>query len=661
MMEEKKISAEEARALQRQKRLERYRNRAEETDNKLVAPTVKEALVQPGNLASQSILRNGFTIRIPEWGRVIPGDMVSVYINSALVETNPVYTVPPGVFNIVEPIEYTIKAYYLGGYRGAVKVQYVVRPPSNPEMASVSENLYVNIDREPPGGGTSLEPLKFPAEMNNTVTRKYLTENQNRVIATVPGYPNMEVGQEVSLWWNGVKTSAVSRVVVSAEDVLNHSVSITIGGDQFLALADDRVMLQYNLTNRIGIEGFPSQSAYLKMQLEPGPENLPDPVVPFAADGLIDLEDANHGVEIEVGSYTNAKNGDIVAAYWGGIPVETEAVTANNFPVTLSVPRSVVLTAGSGSIPVYYEVLRGGVSTKSNTIQIEVDVATVGPVDPDLITPVNEALQPPLIIGGSGLNPNNALGIKDRGKNATATIPFFQSARGKPSDPIVAVAGAEINLMWGEQPSTVIGPVTVTQAHIDAQMLPSINIPAAIVDATPDSSAYKVYYTLSRGGGNPVKNPVMSPAASVLVEMNVPGGPDGLRAPKIQGINAYGWLLKKDLKLAGGLGVRVEPYSGMKVNDQVELRWVSYSSLDHAVGTDIIGTEYSHTIQVTAVDLTNGLNFLVPYSSSLEPIFTSNSSKIGSGGATYIVTQNGKPYESQTAFVLIDMSTPEGN
>lgn len=662
-MDTKKISAEQARAYQKQLRLEQFRNRAETGTLPLQPAEPVDAFIQPGNLATKDILRDGFELRIPEWTRIAGDDDVILFINNVEVFDNPIYSVPetyiPGSYT---PVIYPVPSFYLGGYKGTITLKYHVLSGSG--QRDVSEPLEIEIDREPPGNGAAPVPLQFPAAMGNKVTLRYLDDNQDQVIATVPAYTPMEAGQTVSLWWNGKRTTAVAPVVVTAEDVTNGTVQIVIPGAQFRNLTDERVMLQYSLSNRAGFESYPSESSTIMISLDPEPANLKDPVVPLAADGLIDLADANQGVEIKIDAYTNIMTGDTIVAHWGNSPLNPEAVVANNFPVFVSVPRSVVLKEGSGSIPVYYEVMRGGAATKSNTIQVNVDVMTVGPVDPDPTTPVNEALQIPWIQGGSKIHPLNELGIQDKGKTATATIPFFQSPQGKPAEPIITTPGAQITLLWGAYPGSQIpiGPFTVTQAHLDAQELPVITIPASAVDAAPDGNGFEVYYTLSRPAGDTVRNPVSSPSAKLTIKMNIPGGPDGLLAPKIMGTTAKNWITKETIQARGGVKIKVDPYSGMKVDDVVQLQWIAFSSLTNAPGTEIAATKYTSEHIVKTVDITNGLEFSVPYTPYVEQIAVeTGNQRQGSATATYTVTQNGDTYASKVATVKIELSSPAGN
>lgn len=660
-MDTKKISAEEARGLQTQLRLEQYRNRAETGTLPLEAAQPVDAFIQPGNLATKDILANGFELLIPKWARIAADDDVYLKINNVDVYNTPIYTVPNPLPTVETPLIYKVEAFYLGGYKGEIKFQYLIESGSGQRDAS--DFLTIVIDREPPGDGKVPEALQFPPAMGNKITLKYLDDNQDQVIATVPAYTRMEAGQTVSLWWNGKKTTAVAPVIVTAEDVTNGTVQIVIPGAQFRGVTDERVMLQYSLSNRAGFESSPSESSAIMISLEPEAADLKNPVVPLAADGLIDLADADKGVEIKIDAYTNIMTGDAIVAHWGVSALNSETVIANNFPVYVSVPRSVVLREGSGSIPVYYEVMRGGAATQSNTIQVIVDVTTVGPVDPDPTTPVNEALQVPWIQGGSKLHPFNELGIQDKGKAATATIPFNQSIQGNTAQPIITTPGAQITLMWGAYPGSPIpiGPVTVTQAHLDAKELPQITIPAAIIDATPDGNAFEVYYTLIRPAGDTVKNPVSSPSAKLTIEMNIPGGPDGLLAPTIMGTTKKNWITKETIQAGGGVKIKVDMYSGMKVGDNVELHWIAYSSTNNAPGTEIAATEYTQNKTVVTVDITNGLEFSVPYTPYVEQIAAeTGNQRQGSGAATYTVTQNSKNYASKEAIVKIELSSPGG-
>lgn len=145
-MDTKKISAEQARAYQKQLRLEQFRNRAETGTLPLQPAEPVDAFIQPGNLATKDILRDGFELRIPEWTRIAGDDDVILFINNVEVFDNPIYSVPetyiPGSYT---PVIYPVPSFYLGGYKGTITLKYHVLSGSG--QRDVSEPLEIEIDQ----------------------------------------------------------------------------------------------------------------------------------------------------------------------------------------------------------------------------------------------------------------------------------------------------------------------------------------------------------------------------------------------------------------------------------------------------------------------------------------------------------------------------------
>lgn len=661
-MESKKMNAHEARALQTQLLLKRYHDYDTANDLGLPAPVIEDGDFLPtDNLITSDTLDSGFKIRIKSWGYA-NGDKLSLYLGGTLVYPDPTFEVKD--YKDTTDVYYQIAPWQINVYSGKFNIYYGVKSAAQPNIESGSGTLTITVDRSSPNGNAAPGPLKFPDGMNNTVTLKYLADHEDKVIVKVPAYAHMEAGQTVTLWWNGKKMLGMLPVEVSAQDVIDNEVSIEIPGDSFRNSKDEKVALKYTLTSRAGFEGKLSEENTLIVSLLPDPTNLPDPIVPLAADGLIDLEDANQGVMIQIDTYENVLVGDTIIAYWGGLPLRHEIESVRAFPIFIPVPRKTIIDRGSGQIPVNYQVLRGGLVYPSNILDVKVDVGHVGPpIDPDPTTPVNEALPLVSIKGGSNLYPINHLGVKDGRKAAIATIPFYQSSAGQPDEPIITQVDAQIMLVWGAQSSSPIniGPVTVLKSHLDSKTLPEITIPSDIVDTTHDSKDFQVFYQLIRPATNPVGNPVSSPSTSVVVALNPPGGLDGLKSPEIQDLTSTGWLVKDKIENTG-VSIMVKPYSGMEVGDKVEINWTAFSSTDNTPGTEIDGSKYTDSKIVTAVALVNGVLFTVPYSPNVELILAhSLNQRQGSATALYTVTQDGQLYDSPPKNVPIELAGPGRN
>ncbi|HTJ93182.1 MAG TPA: hypothetical protein VL424_08745 [Pararobbsia sp.] len=633
------ITAQQARAIHTTTQRARYRHRAAlQSAKALLAAPIPIGTIQPDNLVPAALIAEGMEVQIPQWGRVLPGDTLTVMWDDTDTLTTFVVTNPASTF----PFYMTVAPDKMAE-DGAHPLNYHVTTTTG--ATSQSETTIVTVDHRAPNNNQPPLAFVFPPEVvSGGVTLEYLEANSDQVKVTVPHYAGMEAGQLVTSSWSGF---VLPTVTVTASDVANACVMVTVPGDVIRQAGEGTANALYRLTSRAGFVGPLSDNSAVSVWLSPVPTNLKAPRVPLAADGVIDLPDADLGVTIEVAAYTNFLTGDSIIATWGDTTLnEVQINSADEFPVSVRVVRSVVLDTGSGTVEVAYKIRRLTRYIPSSTITVTTDVGRIGPADPDPDTNVNEALTGPTVKGASGNV--NKLVITDANKPATVTVPFY----------LTAATGDVIDLYWGPtSQATHVGTTVLSAQDVANSTIPDMTVSAAIVDTTPDSSGWPVYYTLSNPATSTHPNPVFSEATLVSVKLTKPGGPTGLQPAVFPDINSQGWLLTETV--INGANVNVLIYPNMALGDVVKLTWQAYSSTNAATGSEITSALWVSTdVKVSAAELLNGIAFVVPYKDAIEPIATDAQYSMGSGTAVYTVMQDGNDYLSPPAVVPIDLGQP---
>lgn len=127
------------------------------------------------------------------------------------------------------------------------------------------------------------------------------------------------------------------------------------------------------------------------------PHDLMAPVVPQAANGMIEYDDPRHGVEVRITHYGNAQARDVIVLSWGGIArpgqVLSESTAAKEVALSMNVSFGTVQAAGDGANKVLYEVHRDGdLRATSPARAVNVFDTLPGPHDPTPATLINEQL-----------------------------------------------------------------------------------------------------------------------------------------------------------------------------------------------------------------------------------------------------------------------------
>lgn len=641
VIQKKKITAQQARDIQYTALNTRARKLYQDAPQaNLTAPAVPNALA-PDNLLPFDQVEHGMDVEIPRWS-YNDDDELYVYWNEP-ADTDKGSPIFKAIYPTAPtfPVTFKVEPGVLGGGTSTNTLSYkVVR---NSGQDNVSDVTIVKVDTRPPGHGVQ---LPAPVVDSTEVTPEYLAANNDVLKATIPAWASaFEAGVVITPFYN---YQALTPVLVTQDDVDAGEVSFDIPGDMIRKSGEGILQTYYIASSRAGYDSARSRTAPVVVYLTESPTGLQAPLVPLADDGLIDLEDIDAGVVVNIPAFQHFQASDTITVHWGGQTLAAVPVGSGDFPVPIAVLRSLIIAEGSGTVDVYYVITRDSRTFTSPSTSVEVDITTVGPVDPNPETPENEALLPPTIKGGAS-GQDNVLTPEDKGLNATATIPFYSEN---------VAAGQVIKLYWGKAPaaSVFVGEYTITAEDITNQAFPAITVPARIVDATGNNPSLQVYYTIQASAAADPVNPVLSMPQTVRVRLTGPGGPGGLTAAVFPDVNSRGWLLLAAVEK--GANVTVSVYEQMKIGDIVTIKWMAYSDTNTA--TPIMETEYtSPQVTVTQVEIANGVKFVVPYNSSIFPILAASASGQGSAKVVYTVEQDGDTFTSAEATVKIDLKKPE--
>ena len=626
-------TAEQTRAIQRARRKVRRQNRSLRAPENAIIP---EAFAD--GLLPIEALQSDLEIQIPKWPNPRVDDELRIGFDSTIDPDN-----DPADFIVTDANMSFPHSMFIPNIKlteGTHHLYYHVLAFSGLEIESTPQDVIV--DKTAPNYGHKGGPVTLPSEVEalGYVTAEFLTDNGDKLTATVPAY-DLAADQDIieftytsyttGLHYSGTKT------------VVQGDTSFEISGDEIRRCGEGIGSIRYYLMDRAGNESNESDDKTFGVFVAPLPGTLTAPVVRLAEDGLIDVADTIFGVEIEVPFFENAQAGDRIIAHWGTKDLPSETISdpsAEGFPVYIQVRRSDIEEVGSSTFDVSYTLHRGASYTKdSPPLSVEVDISVVGPVDPKPETPENEDLLAATVQGKVSLT-DNEIQIDDRGQGGTASVPFYDQA----------AIGDIVTVYWGDDQTVAAPAKTLEQGDIDGGGPFVLDIDAAVIDPTPNNPAHKVFYKLTKAS-----NPNANRSMTTLVDVRLvgPGGPGGLQKAVFLDTNDRGWLVE-------GPGtdphtrVQIPAYENAKLGDTIDFRWVGTEGLD-GQGAEMPGTEFKQDdIAVTDDIIANGLIVEVPYANIL-PIGGYNSANV-----TYTVTQDGDDYAGAEAFVNVDMEGPDG-
>jgi len=650
-LSKKKLNAEKARR-------DYWQSRAE-TRAEITVPDVDGIIDADGTLSS-SVLGKDLVVKIPAWFSLPEdGDVEYVTLQWAYVGpdgtagsfTDVVKKPFPGPMTEADfPQEMSIPKQYLADGRSQLRYKYESWSGSE----SLSAVLHLICDGTAPYGDIEPPPLELPKE---TITDEYLAAHDNQVIGTVPGYPDWQPGDTVLYWWEKaplpdepdfqpVGTIAVDGPAGTPQKVIFSAEYIKDKGD-------GDVVTFYSLRDKAGNRSrYPKTPATASVALGPVPNNLKDPVVPFAGDDLIDLKDAIAGVRVLIPEFTGHHVGgrDQIELTWGTTVAALHPVgTSPVFPLEILVPAQ-TLKAEYGSATgvllteVSYRVMRGTQpSAETKKIEVNVDFSVIGPARPD---PDPEWPNP--------VNTNLPLAVV-RGRVSNTPGKLTEADKDKPADLEFALYGPlnedeYIEFYWdGERVNDATYTVTLGDAP---GAFKKVEIPWSYIFYAGNKSV-PVHYCIS---GPESTNEQRS--KTTLVEVTaVIFTPE---APTFMDLNSKGIL---DCTSLDGddhaVLVEVPDLSvNLKEGDTVTMTWEPYSKrtdgdlIDEAVKTEVI--------TLTAETVKGFVWRVQPYDKHILPIGHTGGSTSGLGHAKYKFNLSGVDVVSETVVATVAMFDGDG-
>ena len=606
----------------------------------LAKPDIKGLL--EGGLLPVDLLNEKITVLIPAWPRVRDNDNVRVIMD----EKDAIFVGTTTVSDADE-VEFPVSVNVLSHYftHGSHTLQYIVDAESGSQALSFPLSIVVDREAPTPSGSASL-----PDSYNNTIRREDLDQGEGLTPLNIPPYLRMEAGDTITVYWTGATGmgARLENYLVTDEDVTNNTITVDVPKDVVENGGEGAANVYYYIQDRAGNRSIRAPDFSVAVILNPAPSNLAAPYIPLADTPITDA-DTREPVKARIPKYTGILPGDIITLRWRGNNVSTitlsSPIPSEAYVTDIVIPRSTIWASGSGTFEVDYVVTRGNVVLVSPSTSVEVDLEVPGPVDPDKDTDENEALLP-LTVHGNVSEEDNKLLPQDLRQGAVALVPWYGNSNATPA--VTPVAGEIIRVYWGGRSSTTYVDYTVTPQDVaDAPENFVIDLPASIVDVTPETPNWPVTYDLINKS-----NTNLGMTSYVNVHLIGAGGPDGLRPVVFLGKNARGWLIEGELTNPT-TSVLVRSYDNMFVGDIVTLHWVG-NTKTNGNGTDITATAYSKSVAVEQINIREGVTFAVPHSPYILGV------GYGSVEAYYTIEQGGLSFESERDRVKVDMEGPAG-
>lgn len=429
---------------------------------------------------------------------------------------------------------------------GVIDIYYVLTPfPS--VVPQQSESLSVVVKLAAPGGR---DPDPESPYQNESLSRPIITPPgtislPTGVLATIAPYENMSIGDNIALYWNGVKIN----VPALTKEQLDKPVQIPVSKDVILEAGDsDSIPVRYDI--RDVVNNWSRWSLPTYVEVEAGNSALPAPVAPQAAN-----------MELNLGTLAGADVQALVLSYPGihstdEITFTVERNTAEGMglesyvavkPVGTSVgfvqfliPNEQFAPIAQGRARLKYKVKKvSGDEFRSKSLPLTI----VGEA---------QVLAPPKL---PVAEQNNGV-LDPTAHNVIAHVPPYY----------FMADGNDVTLVW--MGKTAGGANVI---HEELKNLNSDDVGQTVAFLIPDDKVsalaggtLELYYTVTTFARAFFKSP------SLLVQVSA-GGSTLLRAPAVDGASADGVLDPADIVLEAV--VRIAPYTGMAPLDKVTLHW----------------------------------------------------------------------------------------
>jgi len=525
----------------------------------------------------------------------------------------------------------------------------------NSDQIEYSLDQPITVDRTPPYGPYDPPAIDDPGSVTDAVL-----DTDNGVFVTVPDFVEDKKDYvRIAIVWSDTVPPADQPIVPDVLQLLPVDRKVLVSRDLVKRYPSGDHYVAYELFDKAGNRSRPSRVRTVAVARGLLPANLKPPVVPLARDGLIDLLDARLGVTVEIPGLDQYIPDDDVVVTWGATKLTPKRIGEgdNPFPVKVVVSwehlkgeyTAPVSAPYEVTVPVTYEVLRGTTPfplPSADGIEVDVNLAYPGPVNPDEPDPVNISLDPVVVTGDSG-TPNN-LTDADQGEDATATVTLYSPAR----------AGEVITVYWN-------GVAVAETVTLDGTESPGDKVSVTVLWSEVEVGGpgnVPVYYTITHPD---FFNPQQSRDTSVQVDA-VPIVLAAATFPDISVVGSISLLNCKSLRKRTSddeVGYRVSvPASRYLIDgEEITLTWVLKEA---GQTTDVTGTELSTKLTIGVGADTNGIEWFVqPYSQHILPAQLGTTNGWAYAHMIYELTIDKKTVTSQVVNTVVgiqDLGDPSG-
>ncbi|WP_311970150.1 hypothetical protein [Pseudomonas baltica] len=178
------------------------------------------------------------------------------------------------------------------------------------------------VDTTSPDLGDNRGRLVFPPDAATDITARYLELNGDQVVAQVPEYYPVRVGDMLTPYWEQAAVGSLAQPdkVLGVGD-LGKPIELTFTGAQIRALGDGQRYATYRVTDRAGNESNLSAAVELNVSAAPLPRYWPAPQVRDSSNGgvsnVLDPTKALTGVTVWVPANAAFNPDEIASIYWG--------------------------------------------------------------------------------------------------------------------------------------------------------------------------------------------------------------------------------------------------------------------------------------------------------------------------------------------------------
>ncbi|MHC8377397.1 hypothetical protein ACYZT3_15655 [Pseudomonas sp. MDT1-16] len=317
------------------------------------------------------------------------------------------------------------------------EVQYIywygATNEGNSEITTYAIDRTAPYKVKTPASNRSPGAASFPADLgpNDPIDETYIGNNPGGITIKAATYSNYHDTDVIKVFW-GIAPAVGDQPVF--EGLLPPSYEVIVPIDVFVNSSEGLNTLIYVVTDLAGNKGKTSNPSYRIVKRIDDPTVFASPVVPLAngvdGDDLIDLADCKQGVDIVIDVPTPNAASDTIMAYWGTVELGEKRVDASvdgkltwdnvDFSIIKQVYGN---TDGDEETNISYKMFRGPRVIGGNDVDVKVNIAYIGPVNPNEPDPVNDALNPAVLkIGDSSVD---KIVEADYGKDAEISIKLF--------------------------------------------------------------------------------------------------------------------------------------------------------------------------------------------------------------------------------------------